>query len=257
MDTHRPTQDFQSGDPRLIILWARRYAKSRTISFLVQWVFIVVMVGSIGIAGTLTNHAYLSGDTGALTASMIFMGLSILALAWFSMSRWSGEVIDRITEWMYGEEGYADYAEGARGPLPIWLTALGGGLVIYHIVGAMLISFNYLSVHMLQPFSALYMSPFFIIMILYQRLGFWAWLWPILYGLHGALLFFGAPISFGGQWQLLNLVAPVFAYGFVAIIVGHLYSRYALYRLKSLTRMEDTGVETSEQQDYNKDGAGE
>jgi hypothetical protein len=191
---------------------------------------------------------------GVFSVSVIFMGLSMLALMWFSMSRWSGEVIWRVTQWMYGEEGYAEYAEGGRGPLPVWLTALGGGLVIYHIAGAMLVSFNYLHVHYLQPFSALYMSPFFIVMILYQRLGLWAWFWPILYGMHGILLVVGAPISFGGQWQLLNLVAPVFGYGFVAIVIGHLYSRYALYRLKRLTRLEgDTLIED----DTAEDGAGE
>lgn len=237
MSTGNHTPPMQAGDPRLIMRWARRYAKSRTISFLVQWVFIVIMVVLIGVTSNLTSLAYRAENTGLFYVSVAAMVVAILALIWFSISPWGGEIIFRITRWLYGAEGHVEYTGDVRkGPLPIWLTALGGGMVIYHLVGALLVSFRWLSFEHLQPFSAAYMAPFLMLLILYQRLGFWAWFWPVLYGLHAILLLADFPIGFRGQWMILNMVVPVFAYGLIAILLGHLYSRYALWHLKRLAR---------------------
>lgn len=232
---------YQPGDPRLIMQWARRYAKSRTISFLVQWIVIVVMVLVIGVASGLTSIAYNSGSTGLLASSVLLMGISIAVLGWFSTSQWGNEIIWRITNWLYGREGYASYSSDRE--TPTWLTGLGGGLVIYHLILAMLVSFQVLSVYNMQPASALYMSPFLMVMIRYQDLGLWAWIWPACYALHAVMLLTGLqipglgwPYLFRGNWQLLNMIVPVFGYGLLAILVGHAYSRYALYRLKRLTR---------------------
>ena len=249
---HSP-QTLQPGDPRLIIRWARRYARSRTISFLVQWVVIVSMIIAIGVATALTNLASRQESQVLFYVSVVTMIASIVTLTWFSVSKWGGEVIWRITQWLYGREGYVSY-DGERndGPTPLWMTGLGGGLVVYHLVGALLVSFGYLQLKHMQPYSAAYMAPFLIIMILYQRLGFWAWIWPILYALHGVVLAAGVAVGFRGQWQLLNMVVPVFGYGLAAILIGHLYSRFALRQLKRLARsglpadMDDAAEDTPE-----------
>ncbi len=224
-------------DPQAIVRWTRRYAQNRTISFLVQWVFIVLMVVVIGVAASLTQLAQERESQALFIVAVVLMFASMLALAWFSMSRWSGELIFSITNRLYGREGYASYSGGPKGEkLPVWLTTLGGGLVVYHLIGALLICFNYMAIQYLQPWSALYMTPYLVAMALYQRLGFWAWLWPLLYGVHALLLMLGLPVRFGREYELLNIVVPVFGYGFIAILVGHIYSRYALYKLKTLTR---------------------
>jgi len=254
-----PSPDYdtlQAGDPRLIVRWARRYAKSRTISFLVQWFFIVIMVLAIGIFASLTNMAYKTSNMGLFTVSVAAMVLAIFGLTWFSVSKWGGEAIWRITQWLYGKEGYVAYSDGqGGGATPLWITALGGGLVVYHLVGALLVSFNYLHLSHMQPFSAGYMAPFLAVMIVYQRLGFWAWIWPALYALHGVLLLAGAPIGFTGQWQLFNMVVPVFGYGLIAILVGHVYSRFALWKLKRLTRSGLPGFPADEENAADEDGA--
>lgn len=236
----RPGRDLplQPGDPRLIMQWARRYAKSRTISFLVQWVFIVAMVAVVGLAANLTNAAYRSGNAALVYLSVAAMCVVMIVLLWFSMSRWGGELIFRITQWFYGREGYVavEDADEER-PRGAWLmTALGGGLVAYHLLGAALVSLQYLPLHYMQPFSALYMAPFLGYMIVAQGLGVWAWIWPLLYAMHAALLITGVMPSFSGEYEFLNMIVPVFGYGLVAILAGHLYSRYALWKLKSLAR---------------------
>lgn len=248
------TGPLQPGDPRLIMRWARRYAKSRTISFLVQWVFIVVMVVIIGVAANLTSMAYRTENMGLFSVAVATMVLSIVGLTWFSVSPWGGEVIYRITQWLYGSEGYVEYAGDQRdGPMPLWLTALGGGLVIYHLVGALLVSFRWLSFEHMQPYSALYMAPFLMVLIVYQRLGFWAWFWPVLYLLHAGLLLAGFPVSFRGKWMILNMVVPVFAYGLVAILIGHIYSRYALLNLKRVAQQGLQHAPLSDDDDTVKD----
>ena len=123
MNGRKDTQPLQAGDPRLVVRWARRYARSRTISFLVQWVVIVLMVLAIGLAASLTNTAHTMGNKGLFYLSVLFMVLTVMAMAWFSLSRWGGEVIWNITQWLYGEEGYASFSGHAGGrALPLWLT---------------------------------------------------------------------------------------------------------------------------------------
>lgn len=228
---------MQPGDPRLMMRWARRYAKSRTISFLVQWVVIVVMVSVIGAAAGLTSMANRMENDGLFYVSVAAMVLAMIALTWFSVSRWGGDLIWRITQWLYGDEGYVAYFDDRDDePTPLWITALGGGLVVYHLAGALLVSFNFLSLHHMQPFSAAYMAPFLVVMIVYQGLGVWAWSWPVLYGLHAILLLANIMPSFSGQLQLLNMIVPVFGYGLVAILAGHAYSRFALWQLRRLAQ---------------------
>lgn len=226
----------ETGDPRQIIRWARRYAKSRTISFLVQWALIVCMLLGIWLATNLMHLAYLQENHGLVGASLAALTLGLLALLWFSISRWGSEFIWRITLWLYGAEGYAEYTGDVRKGAQGWIAALGLGLVAFHLLAAFLITFNYLELHLMQPFSALYMVPFLSALILLQRLGFWAWVWPVLYALHALLVLSDADILFSGNFELLNMVIPVFGYGLVAILVGHVYSRFALWQLKRVTR---------------------
>ncbi len=226
---------LQPGDPRLIMRWAQRYAKSRTISFLVQWVFIVLMLSGIGLMTAIAQMAQQTGN-GALFNTIVFlMGFSIVLLVWFSISPWGGEVIWRITQWLYGKEGYVA-SEDDQGPSSWWVNVSFGGLIIYHVVLGLLISFEKLPVDSLHFWSALYMVPFLMIMIVYQHLGFWAWIWPVCYGLHAAGAYLGYIPMIQGQWQLANSIIPALGYGFVAMVAGHLYSRFALYKLRSLAR---------------------
>jgi len=56
--------------------------------------------------------------------------------------------------------------------------------------------------------------------------------WPSLYAVHAALLLAGAPILFAAKWDALNMALPTFGYGVLSFLVSHLYSRFALRRLR-------------------------
>jgi len=238
---------LEQEDPREIAKWAKRYARSRTIPFLVQWVFIVALVMVIGSLSYVTLEAYYARRTTLMWICMGGIGAMTVALMWFSMARWGGEQIWRISQWVYGREGYAAY-EGGDEPDRMqhtrWIALVGVGLVLYHMTGAVLVALRYVPMPYIQPLSALYMAPFLAVMIVSQRLGFWAWVWPLLYGLHAVLLVAGAPIHFPGKVQFLDVLVPIFGYGLLSILIGHLYSRYAFRRLKQLAR---AGLSESEE----------
>ena len=65
-------------------------------------------------------------------------------------------------------------------------------------------------------------------------------LWPTLYAIHAILLVAGAPIYFGGKWEALNMFVPVVGYGVLAALAGHIYSRIALRRLRTLATSPET-----------------
>jgi len=227
------------GDPRQIAKWAERYARSRTLPFLVQWVFIVVLVVLIGALADVTLLAYQTHLRTLLWICMAAVAIATVVLTWFSASKWGGELIWRISQRLYGKEGYAEYSGGERAQAmrrAWWIRLVALGLAVYHLILALLVGLRYLSVEYLQPWSALYMAPFLVVMVVTQRLGFWAWVWPALYALHAVAILAGAP-HFRGQWFALDVLLPIFGYGLASMIIGHFYSRYALHRLKALARV--------------------
>lgn len=233
------------GDPREIAKWAERYARSRTIPFLVQWVFIIALAITLGALSLGALTAWRTGHRVIQWMFILAVAGATLALLWFSISRWGRQRIWTISQWVYGKEGYASYggrtaAAGARRMR--WLLPVGIGLALYHLAGAVLVGLGHLDMGYLQPYSAVYMVPFLAVMIVSQRLGVWAWIWPLLYALHAILLLVGAPIHFRGEFQFLDVIIPVFLYGAISMIVGHLYSRYAFKRLKQAARQGLDGV---------------
>lgn len=228
------------GDPRQIAKWAGRYARSRTLPFLVQWVFIVALVAAIGGLAHVTLVAYQTRHRELLWFCMAAIAIATVLLTWFSVSKWGGELIWRISQRLYGREGYAAYSGGERVRAlrrAWWIRIVGLGLAVYHLALALLVGLRYISYEYLQPWSALYMVPFLVVMVVSQGLGFWAWVWPALYAIHALAILAGAP-HFRGQWFAFDVLVPIFGYGLISIVVGHCYSRYALRRLKALARVE-------------------
>ena len=226
-----------NSDPRQIAKWAKRYARSRTLPFLVQWIFIVALVGLVGMLAYVTLMAYMTGHTTLLWICMAVTAATTLGLLWFSTAKWGGDQIWRISQWLYGKEGYAAYGgEGAEVKRHAWwIPLLAMGLAAYLLAIAILVGLRRVPVEYLQPLSAVYMAPFLAVMVVRQRLGFWAWIWPALYGLHAVALLAGAP-HFTGKWFPFDILVPIFGYGLISIIIGHFYSRYALSQLKTLAR---------------------
>lgn len=241
---HDVPQDVQ--DPRQLAKWAERYARSRTIPFLVQWSFIVLLVMVLGGLAQGALYAWRTGRPVLLWFLVAIIFTLTLGLLWFSIARWGRERIWSISEWYYRKEGYATFGGGDKAAelrRMRWLTVLGVGLMLYHLAGAVMVGTGYLPMRYFQPYSAVYMAPFLAALIVVQRLGWWAWIWPVLYLAHAMLLLSGAWRPFPQNWFFMDIVVPVFGYGLISMLVGHIYSRYALRRLKRLARagLDKTG----------------
>ena len=104
---------------------------------------------------------------------------------------------------------------------------------------------GYIAFKYLQPISALYLVPGLVFEYLQRRrwLGPVVLICPILYTIHAILIMAGVPIFFTGNLGLLNMLVPLIGYTFLAYVVGHIYSRYALKKLKTAAHLQENNNE--------------
>jgi hypothetical protein len=123
-------------------------------------------------------------------------------------------------------------------------TALFAGfLLAFCVLASLALGFlGFFPVRHIQPISALYAVPFLIYLgIRLRGVGSpFMFVWPALYALHAILLVAGAPIYFAGHYTVLNVFVPMVGYGVVGALAGHLYSRLALRRLRTLAKSPET-----------------
>lgn len=240
-------------DVREIPIWARRYAQNRTLAVVASLVIFLVSYAAIGGLSYLTAWAYVSGHRGLAAVLMLFLAAALVAVLWFSFV--GGPSIMRgITDRLYHAEGHA-----STGPSPdevgrqVWTQLpLVGFLFMFCVIASVGLGLmGFIPIRYMQPVSALYVVPFIFYLGTRMRgVGSpFMFLWPALYGLHAILLAAGAPIHFGGSYEMLNMLVPVAGYGLVAALAGHIYSRIALRRLKALAASPPGGdvVEEGEQ----------
>ena len=67
-------------------------------------------------------------------------------------------------------------------------------------------------------------------------------IWPALYTAHAALIMLGVPVHPSGEHPILAICGLFLGYAALAAVASHIYSRYALRRLRTLaTSPEETG----------------
>jgi hypothetical protein len=126
-----------------------------------------------------------------------------------------------------------------------WSEILASIVYMVCLLGSMELGMlGYIPVKYFIPLTALFVVPFNVYLYFIQRprLGPVLLLCPILYAVHSLLIIAGVPIYFTGNYAVpLNLFVPLI-YTFLTYIIGHLYSRYALKKLKGLTHLEGDTV---------------
>ena len=245
-DKHTVTQEH---DLRQIPKWARRYAQNRTLPVLVSLLIFLIFSVAIGGLSYLTAWAFKSGFRALAAVCGLLLCASLVSLLWFSFVG-GAKVIVRISQRVYRSEG-----EVFVGPRPekafrkvhpaIWLFPFCVfGEVMLGIMG-------FLPIRLMQPISAVYCVPFMVYLSIKLRgVGSpFMLLWPLLYGLHAILLVAGVPIYFSGKLQALNMLIPVAGYGLIAVLAGHIYSRFALMRLRQLSASPEEEAEAGGRND--------
>ena len=89
-------------DPREIAKWAERYARSRTIPFLVQWVFITTLVVVLGALSQGAIMAWQTGHSGLQWTCILAIAVLTSTLLWFSIARGGRRQVWHISQWVYG-----------------------------------------------------------------------------------------------------------------------------------------------------------
>jgi hypothetical protein len=201
-------------------------------------VFVVLALG-IALPSYYGGLAYRSGN---LPLFWLCFGVVVLAVAadvFLSIPAWGGKQLERLINRLYANEGHVTLAmsdkRAPRALVALLLAGFGACVLALVVLGFL----GLIPVAYLQPVSALLVVPFLVSLTFLMRpaVGYLSLLWPLLYGLHALLLLAGVPLRFGEPWVFLDIVVPISGYGILTGLVGHAYSRIALYRLRSLTRV--------------------
>ncbi len=230
-----------SEDARELATWTRRYAQYRALHV------VIVLVAMFALFGALFGLWLLAGDS-YRSGNYVLLGLCIaglipanLFLAWVSIPWWGGRWLERVSRSCYRSEGtVAVVAKPSKRKMRTGLVValLFGSCV----VGSVALGFaGYLPQVYIMPVSALYVVPFLVVLhfLIRPEVGHIALLWPLLYGIHAALYLIFPSVRFHGALDVLNILLPCAGYGALAAGLSHLYSRYALSKVK---RLAQTGL---------------
>lgn len=239
-DSAREPDDSVRGIPK----WARRYAQNRTLPVVAFLVIFTVGSCMFGGLSLLTAWAYVEDQRVLSAASMLVLcGFTVWWL-WFSFIG-ATRIMRSVSERLYRGDGGVSVGACAgikdcRGPL------LVGFVFMFCVFASVGLGFLGLyPIRLMQPVSALYCVPFLCYLGLkVRRFGSpFMFIWPGLYGIHAILDVAGVPVRFWGDFHALDVFIPVIAYGLIAALAGHIYSRFALRKLRALAATTETAEE--------------
>jgi len=234
--------------------WTRRYAQNRTLTILLLMVMIglfsMLITAIVGFLLVLAVTGFRKGNIILGSVGAIVLVVVLIALVKFYIyifAKFGGKnkgLLDQIVDrWMYNREGTASIQIPESTKKKKWLeiaVAIVWGTLF---LGTMYLGMvNFIPVKYVQPISALYCVP-------YMVSGWYFWrsprtgpiflLSPTLYAIHAILIVAGVPIFFKSSFgAVLNMSLPMLGYGYLTFIIGHIYSRYALKKLRDLTHLE-------------------
>jgi len=233
--------------------WTRKYAQNRTLTILVLIVMtalfgmlVAFLVGfplALAVAGFRKGNIVL-GCVG--TAVLVAVLAAIVKFYIFIFAKFGGKnkgLLDQIIDrWIYGKEGAASMPQPKLSKKAKRLDIVVGIVYMVCLIGSMELGMTgYIPVKYLLPFMALFVVPFGVYQyyVLWPRLGPVLLIFPILYAIHAILILAGVPIFFTGIFAVpLNMLLPLI-YTLLTYMIGHLYSRYALKKLKTAAHFQE------------------
>ncbi len=237
MSTSPQPKPMSDDGAREIPRWADRYARHRVLT-----VLFFLLLGGVAYA-LIAGLSLLAGYAWRADQRLLAIVLAIADLAfcawwvrlWLSRRRQLA-LVARANAVLYRTEGEATPVAPSMQPTTLDRTVawVFGASVCAHVLSGFLTGPEFVLRYQ-QPLSAAYVVPF-LVYLGYRQRKFSTpvmFLWPALYALHAILVLAGVP-PFAGMNPALNMVLPVFGYGLLAVLVAHLYSRYALRKLRRL-----------------------
>ncbi len=224
--------------------WTQRYAENRTLPFVINMMISLLFGFAVGIPSYFGGRAYRSGNVLQLWICILSLMIVFPALIFYSVPKWGGKYIEKLIRFLYRKEGQVILAIPKKTKSQRragWIAGLLLGVCV--VISIILIVFCKIPIKYMQPVSALCVIPLIIAVGIWRPpsvkpAGFLVWLWPILYAIHAILVVAGVPIQFERPWIFFNILIPIAGYGILCGLLGHIYSRYALKKLKGLTHLE-------------------
>ena len=232
--------------------WTRKYAQNRTLTIIVLMamimLFSMLVAGLLGFPLGLITAGFRKGNMilGCVGIAVLVAVLAAISICLISfLSKFGGKnrgLIDQlIAQRIYGKEGTATLSMPKSSKKKICLEILGAVIFFICFFGSWHLAMEgYIAFKYLQPVSALYMVPSAVCGWYFwqsPRMGPIYLLYPILYAIHAILIVTGVPLFFSGNWGILSVCLPFIGYTFLAYVIGHVYSRYALKKLKGVTHL--------------------
>jgi hypothetical protein len=247
MDAHQNQVPQDTEKLKEIPKWTRKYAQNRTFSCLISLVIFLCLYAGISIPSYFGGNAYRAGNMVLFWICIFITVVAMIALVFFSVPKWGGKFIERISQRLYGCEGNVSIPEPEAMKKKKWLGYVVGMLFCLCVTSSVFLGKIYIPIEYMQPVSALYVVPFMVFLYFWQRpkVGSLMLLWPALYAIHAILIVAGVPIVFAeeSQYVSLNMFIPTFGYGILTSVIGHIYSRYALKKLKTAAHLQGNNNE--------------
>ena len=230
---------------RKIEHYTRHYAENRTLPHLAVYLWMILSFVAIFGGVKMGEYGYSIGQwwLAGLGGLCFIGGIGSILLSHLNKF-WCLRVIWRWGTCFYRRDGYVPQ-EAPWDPKPkqlqLFLRSLPVMLpVMICLFGHVaLVRHGYLPLHFTVPLSALYIVPFlFAAYKIFNRdKGPWYLLVPVFYSIYSLLTLAGFPFTIG-QNPVIMICSPMLIFHFVAAVIGHVYSRFALRKVKSLTRLE-------------------
>ena len=236
MQQHSKSQDQNTERLKEIQKWTRRYAENRTLPFLIGMsTFLFLFFGTGGLF-YVAGKAYRSGN------QLLFWICIFAVVLVFTAVMWAARFIERR---LYRKEGQVTLAIPKKTKRQRRAGRIAGLLFgVCVMISIILVVLCNIPIKYMQPVSAICFIPLIIAIGIWQPpsvnpAGFLVWLWPTLYVIHAILIVAGVPILFHKPWTALNMLIPMAGYGILCGLLGHVYSRYALKKLKTAAHLQE------------------
>ncbi len=234
--------------------WTRKYAQNRTLTIMVLlgmiMLFSMLVAFLLGFSLPLAVTGFRKGNiilgcVGIAVLVAVLAGVVVFLIIFLSKfgGKNRGLIYQKIDKRIYAKEGTATVPEPKSSKKKICLEIVSAVIFFICFFGSWYLAIKgYIAYKYLQPVSVLYLVPFVVCGWYFwqsPRMGPIYLLYPILYTIHAILIVAGVPLFFTSEtFCIFSICLPAIGYGFLPFIIGHIYSRYALKKLKAAAHLE-------------------